>query len=62
MGAPRRHSGESGSGSNDIEVINRKTLEIAAAIQGGGVLGGGHQIGTDSNGNLYVALTNRGLQ
>jgi hypothetical protein len=49
-------------GGTDIVVVNRKTLEIVVSIQGGGVLGGGHQIGTDSKGNLYVALTNRGLQ
>jgi hypothetical protein len=49
-------------GGTDIVVVNRKTLEIVTSIQGGGVLGGGHQMGTDSKGNLYVALTNRGLQ
>ena len=27
-----------------------------------GVIGGGHQMQTDSKGNLYIALTNRGLQ
>jgi hypothetical protein len=26
------------------------------------VIGGGHQIGVDSKGNIYVAATNRGLQ
>jgi hypothetical protein len=26
------------------------------------VIGGGHQIATDSKGNIYVAATNRGLQ
>jgi DNA-binding beta-propeller fold protein YncE len=49
-------------GGTDIVVVNRKTLEIVTTIQGGGVLGGGHQMETDSKGNLYVALTNRGLQ
>jgi DNA-binding beta-propeller fold protein YncE len=49
-------------GGTDIVVVNRKSLEIVSTIQGGGVLGGGHQMETDSKGNLYVAATNRGLQ
>jgi len=49
-------------GGTDIVVVNRKTMEIASIIEGGGVIGGGHQMQTDSKGNLYVALTNRGLQ
>jgi DNA-binding beta-propeller fold protein YncE len=49
-------------GGTDIVVVNRKTLEIVTTIQGGGVIGGGHQMQTDSKGNLYIALTNRGLQ
>ena len=49
-------------GGSDIVVVNRKTLEIVTTIQGGGVMGGGHQMQTDSKGNLYIALTNRGLQ
>ena len=49
-------------GGTDIVVVNRKTMEIVTTIQGGGVIGGGHQMQTDSKGNLYIALTNRGLQ
>jgi len=49
-------------GGTDIVVVNRKTLEIVSTIQGSGVIGGGHQMETDQKGNLYVALTNRGLQ
>ena len=49
-------------GGTDIVIVDRKTLEIVSTIEGGGVLGGGHQIATDSKGNLYVAATNRGLQ
>ena len=49
-------------GGTDIVVVDRKTLAIVTTIQGGGVIGGGHQMETDSKGNLYVALTNRGLQ
>ncbi len=49
-------------GGSDIVVVNRKTLEIAATIQMPGMVGGGHQMQTDSKGNLYIAATNRGLQ
>ena len=31
-------------------------------IQPAGIIGAGHQIATDSKGNIYVAATNRGLQ
>jgi hypothetical protein len=43
-------------------VVDRKSLEIVGSIEGGGLHGGGHQIGTDSKGNLYVAAANRGAQ
>ena len=49
-------------GGVDIVVLDRKTLEIVELIGGPGFLGGGHQIATDSKGNLYVAATTRGLQ
>lgn len=49
-------------GGIDIVVLDRKTLEFVDVIGGGGLLGGGHQIATDAKGNIYVALTNRGLQ
>ena len=49
-------------GGIDIVAVNRKTMEIVTTIQGGGVIGGGHQMETDSKGNLYIAQTNRGLQ
>ena len=49
-------------GGTDIVVVDRKTLEIVGSIQGPGMLGGGHQIATDSKGNIYVAATSRGLQ
>ena len=49
-------------GGVDIVVLDRKTLEIVDVIGGKGMLGGGHQIATDSKGNLYVAATARGLQ
>ena len=49
-------------GGVDIVILDRKTLEFIDVIGGGGLLGGGHQIATDSKGNLYVAQTARGLQ
>ena len=49
-------------GGVDIVVMDRKTLEIVDVIGGNGLIGGGHHIATDSKGNLYVALTNRGMQ
>ncbi len=49
-------------GGIDIVILDRKTLEFVDVIGGGGLLGGGHQIATDSKGNIYVAQTVRGLQ
>src|SRR5262245_8672649 len=49
-------------GGTEIVVVDRKTLEVAGSIQGPGMLGGGHQIATDTKGNIYVAATTRGLQ
>jgi DNA-binding beta-propeller fold protein YncE len=49
-------------GGVDIVVVDRKSLEIVELIGGPGFLGGGHQIATDSRGNIYVAATARGLQ
>jgi DNA-binding beta-propeller fold protein YncE len=48
--------------STEIVVFERKTLEMVESIKGEGVLGGGHQMATDSKGNLYTAQTSRGLQ
>jgi DNA-binding beta-propeller fold protein YncE len=45
-----------------IDVVDRKTFKIVESIKGAGILGGGHQMATDSKGNLYTAQTNRGLQ
>jgi hypothetical protein len=49
-------------GGPELVVVDRKTLEIVESIKGGGVLGGGHQMATDSKGNIYTAQTTRGLQ
>ena len=49
-------------GDKEIIVIARKKFEIVGSIKGPGIFGGGHQMGVDSKGNIYVALTSRGLQ
>ena len=49
-------------GSDGIVVVDRKTLEILGTVQPQGILGGGHQIATDSKGNLYIAATGAGMQ
>ena len=49
-------------GGNGIYIVDRKTLEIVGNIQPAGIIGPGHQIATDSKGNLYIAQTTAGLQ
>jgi len=49
-------------GGNGIFVVDRKTLEIVGNIQPAGIIGPGHQIATDSKGNLYIAQTTAGMQ
>lgn len=49
-------------GGNGIYVVDRKTLEIVGNIQPAGMIGPGHEIATDSKGNLYIAQTAAGLQ
>jgi hypothetical protein len=46
----------------EISIVDRKTFEIVGNIQGPGMLGGGHQIATDAQGNVYVAATGTGMQ
>jgi DNA-binding beta-propeller fold protein YncE len=46
----------------EIAVVDRKSLTIAGAIKPPGMIGGGHQIATDSKGNLYIAATGMGMQ
>jgi hypothetical protein len=46
----------------DIVVVDRKTLEPVGSIKVAGMIGGGHQIATDSKGNIYIAQTTAGLQ
>jgi DNA-binding beta-propeller fold protein YncE len=47
---------------DDIQVVDRKTLEIVGAVKVPGQIGGGHHLATDSKGNLYIAQTTAGLQ
>ena len=49
-------------GGTDIVVVDRKSLEILGSIAGPDMVGGGHQIGTDAKGNIYVAAIARGVQ
>ena len=49
-------------GGNGIFIVDRKTLEIVGNIQPPGMIGAGHQIATDSKGNLYIAQTTAGMQ
>jgi len=49
-------------GGKGIYVVDRKTLEIVGNIQPAGIIGRGHEIATDSKGNLYIAQTTAGMQ
>ena len=47
---------------NDIQIIDRKAMQIVGSIKLPGQIGGGHHIATDSKGNIYIAGTTMGLQ
>jgi DNA-binding beta-propeller fold protein YncE len=49
-------------GDKGIFVLDRKTLTVLGEIKPPGLRSGGHQIATDSKGNLYVAQNNNGVQ
>jgi NHL repeat len=49
-------------GGNGVFIVDRKTLEIVGNVQPAGMIGAGHQIATDSKGNLYIAQTTAGMQ
>ena len=49
-------------GDDGIVVVDRATLEIRGTVRPQGILGTGHHIATDSQGNLYVAATGAGMQ
>jgi len=42
--------------------VDRKTLEIVGNIEPAGIIGPGHEIATDSKGNIYIAQTTAGMQ
>jgi len=45
-----------------IAVVDRKTLTLVGAVDVPGMVGGGHQIATDTKGNIYIAATTNGMQ
>jgi hypothetical protein len=47
---------------DDIVVVDRKAFEPVGSIKVAGMIGGGHEIATDSKGNLYIAQTAAGMQ
>jgi hypothetical protein len=49
-------------GGQGIFVLDRKNLQILGQISGNGILGAGHEIATDSKGNIYIAQTGSGVQ
>jgi len=49
-------------GGKGVYVVDRKTLEVVGNVVPAGVVGPGHQIATDSKGNLYIAATGMGMQ
>ena len=49
-------------GGAGVMVFDRRTLELLTTIEGEDVLGPGHQIQTDSQGNLYIGATGAGFQ
>ena len=49
-------------GDDGIVVVDRATLEILGTLRPEGILGTGHHIATDSQGNLYLGATGAGMQ
>jgi len=47
---------------DDIVIVDRRKLEIIGSIKPKGLKNGGHQIATDSKGNIYIAQTAAGTQ
>jgi len=47
-------------GGDGVFIVDRKTLEIVGNIQPTGMIGPGHQIATDSKGNLFLGEVNNG--
>jgi hypothetical protein len=49
-------------GGKGVYVLDRKTLDVIGSITPPGIIGPGHQIATDSKGNIYIAGTGQGMQ
>ena len=49
-------------GDDGIVVVDRASLEILGTVRPEGILGAGHHIAADSQGNLYLAATGAGMQ
>ena len=47
---------------DDIAIVDRSTVEIVGAVDIPGIIGGGHQIASDAEGNIYIAQTAAGVQ
>lgn len=47
---------------DDIAIVDRLTLEILGAVNVPGIIGGGHQITSDADGDIYIAQTDAGVQ
>jgi len=45
-----------------IAIVDRKAFTIVGEIEPPGIIGAGHQIATDSKGNIYIAQTGTGIQ
>ena len=45
-----------------IAIVDPKSLAILGQIEVPGQIGPGHQIATDTKGNIYIAQTEKGLQ
>jgi hypothetical protein len=48
--------------SDNVTLVDRKSLEILGTIKPPGSTGGGHMIGADPSGNIYIASPARGVQ
>jgi len=46
----------------EIAIVDRKVFEIVGSIKVADMIGGGHEIATDSKGNIYIAGTGAGMQ
>jgi DNA-binding beta-propeller fold protein YncE len=49
-------------GGKGVYILDRKTLDVVGSVTPPGIIGPGHQIATDSKGNIYIAGTGMGMQ